>query len=80
MEEDPIQVHCRIKPGPSSLRVDHSDGTVWSDPTHSCRFHHVFGPEASQRHVFEQTALPLLESVCKGFNATLLAYGQVSLG
>lgn len=48
MEEDPIQVHCRIKPGPSLLRVDHSNGTVWSDQTHSCRFHHVFGPEASQ--------------------------------
>jgi kinesin family protein 11 len=83
MEEDPIQVHCRVKPSPSSasfLRVDHSNGTVWADAGHSCRFHHVFGPEASQRHVFEQTALPLLESVCKGFNATLLAYGQTGSG
>lgn len=81
MEEDPIQVHCRIKPGPNSLlKVDHSNGTVWSDQSHSCRFHHVFGPEASQRHVFEQTALPLLESLCKGFNATLLAYGQTGSG
>lgn len=82
MEEDPIQVHCRIKPSPTAglLRVDHSSGAVWADSTHSCRFHHVFGPEASQRHVFEQTALPLLESVCKGFNATLLAYGQTGSG
>ena len=49
MEEDPIQVHCRIKPGPNSLlKVDHSNGTVWSDQSHSCRFHPVFGPEASQ--------------------------------
>lgn len=83
MEEDPIQVHCRIKPStavPSFLRVDHSNGMVWADASHSCRFHHVFGPEASQRHVFEQTALPLLESVCKGFNATLLAYGQTGSG
>lgn len=30
--------------------------------------------------MFEQAALPLLESVCKGFNATLLAYGQTGSG
>ena len=30
--------------------------------------------------MFEQTALPLLESLCKGFNATLLAYGQTGSG
>uniref|UniRef100_A0A7S4SDZ2 Kinesin motor domain-containing protein n=1 Tax=Alexandrium monilatum TaxID=311494 RepID=A0A7S4SDZ2_9DINO len=43
-------------------------------------FDHVFGTEASQERVHEDTARPLLECLGSGLNATLLAYGQTSSG
>ena len=42
-------------------------------------FDSVFGPMATQRQVYEGTAGDMIEtSIYKGFNATILAYGQVS--
>lgn len=38
-------------------------------------FDHVFQMDATQETVFEQTALPLLDGVLDGYNATVFAYG-----
>jgi len=83
-EEDRIQVHCRIKPLatsdlPIQLQLDYGTHTVTAGPAR-CAFHRVFPPQSTQADVFEKTAVPLLESVCRGFNATLLAYGQTGSG
>lgn len=43
-------------------------------------FDHVFGTEATQDRVYEETAQPLIEGLGAGLNATLLAYGQTSAG
>jgi kinesin family protein 3/17 len=40
----------------------------------------VYGPEATQSHVYETTARPAVLSVLEGYNATILAYGQTGTG
>jgi hypothetical protein len=36
----------------------------------------VFSPETSQDQVFRDCALPLIDFLFKGYNTTVLAYGQ----
>ena len=43
-------------------------------------FNHVYDPEASQEAVFKDCVGPLVESVVKGYNATIFAYGQTGSG
>ena len=38
-------------------------------------FDHVLGQEATQEDVFKRTAMPLLEGILTGYNATIFAYG-----
>ncbi len=45
-------------------------------PKRAFTFDYVFGPETSQRDVYEQAALPLVQSCVDGYNAAILAYGQ----
>jgi len=43
-------------------------------------FDFVFDPESSQTQVFESLGQPLVESVLKGINGCLIAYGQTGAG
>lgn len=40
----------------------------------------IFGPESTQIEVFEETAVPLIQDVLAGYNATIFAYGQTGTG
>ena len=40
-------------------------------------FNHVFSPQATQGALFDECMRPIVESVLEGYNATVLAYGQV---
>ncbi len=40
-------------------------------------FNHVYAPSATQEEVFQGCMLPIVKSVLAGYNATVLAYGQV---
>uniref|UniRef100_A0A7S0RP80 Kinesin-like protein n=1 Tax=Pyramimonas obovata TaxID=1411642 RepID=A0A7S0RP80_9CHLO len=44
------------------------------------QFDTVFGESASQIRVYESVAAPIVESVMKGFNGTVMAYGQTGTG
>jgi len=44
------------------------------------RFDAVFAPTASQRRVYEEAALPVVDGVLRGYNGTVLAYGQTGTG
>lgn len=44
-----------------------------------CAFDRVFGPESVQEDVF-LGLVPVLDTVIKGFNACVLAYGQTGAG
>jgi len=45
-----------------------------------CTFHHVFGEDATQETIFEQTTLPLINEIFKGRNCLLFAYGLSGSG
>jgi len=43
-------------------------------------FDRVFGPSSTQQDVFEYAAMPVVQDVLLGYNATIFAYGQTSSG
>lgn len=43
-------------------------------------FDSVFAPTCKQSAIFEDTALPIIESVLEGYNGTIFAYGQTGTG
>ncbi|KAE8706169.1 Sodium/hydrogen exchanger 6 [Hibiscus syriacus] len=88
-----IRVFCRCRPlnseeiaAGASMAIDFEsakDGelTVISNgaPKKTFKFDAVFGPQAEQSDVFQDTA-HLLPSVLDGFNVCIFAYGQTGLG
>lgn len=46
----------------------------------SFTFDSVYGPDSTQRQVYDETAFPLVESVIQGYNGTIFAYGQTGCG
>lgn len=54
------------------------DATAYAK--HSFTFDQVFGPNISQSQVYNQQCRPIIDSVFRGFNATILAYGQTGTG
>jgi kinesin family protein 3/17 len=48
--------------------------------THPFTFDTVFNEDSSQLEVYEYTAKPAVQCVLKGYNATILAYGQTGTG
>ena len=43
----------------------------------SFTYDHVFNPDSTQDEIYNACVQPLLDEFLKGFNATILAYGQV---
>ena len=43
-------------------------------------FDHTYDWRATQELIFNQTALPILESIMEGYNGTIFAYGQTGTG
>ena len=46
----------------------------------SFKFSHVFDQESSQQDIYNVAARPILDSVLKGYNGTIMAYGQTASG
>jgi kinesin family protein 3/17 len=40
----------------------------------------TFEPTSEQKNVFNLAALPIIESLLKGYNGTIFAYGQTGTG
>ena len=45
-----------------------------------CVADNVFGAEATTAEVFTTTAKSIVQSVCRGYNGTIFAYGQTASG
>lgn len=43
-------------------------------------FDFVFSEHTTQSQVYQKTALPLIDTVLEGYNATLFAYGATGCG
>ena len=83
-----VRVVCRIRPLNAKELAFSSHGNcikisnethldiVVDEASHPYQFDRVFGPDSDQLSVFEYTAIPLIQDVLKGYNATIFAYGQ----
>ncbi|KAL1919089.1 uncharacterized protein VTP21DRAFT_2470 [Calcarisporiella thermophila] len=87
----PSNEHERVDTTPYLDRVSDTE-VVMNPPEHSnayktrnrapehYQFTHVFGHDATQHDVFQETALPLVRGVLNGENALLFAYGVTNSG
>ncbi|GLE04391.1 hypothetical protein PINS_up013333 [Pythium insidiosum] len=89
-----VQVSCRVRPpdagsaassgsavsllAPTTVCVDGSHASEKAPTTFS--FDSVFGPETTQRELFDAVGEPLVRHVLDGFHCALLAYGQSGSG
>ena len=72
----------------ANTKADESRGTIIvenpkgddGEPPKSFTFDHVFGPDITQKGLYDKAAAPAVESVLNGFNATVFAYGQTGAG
>ena len=53
------------------------DGSAEDDTVKKFTFDAVYDENSTQRAVYDETGYPLVESVLKGYNGTMFAYGQV---
>ncbi|XP_055970273.1 centromere-associated protein E [Sorex fumeus] len=50
------------------------------DGSKSFNFDRVFGSEESTKNVYEEIAMPIIDSAIQGYNGTIFAYGQTASG
>jgi kinesin family member 5 len=48
--------------------------------TYRFTFDRIFGPDSEQKDVFDYIGRPVVDSIFKGYNGTIFAYGQTSSG
>lgn len=49
-------------------------------PNKDFAYDSVYGIDSIQQEVYDESAFPLVESVIKGYNGTIFAYGQTGCG
>ncbi|CAG8443698.1 9187_t:CDS:2 [Diversispora eburnea] len=54
--------------------------TVTCERKQNYTFDYVFGPEATQKEIFDKTVKGMVDKFTEGYNVTILAYGQTSSG
>ncbi|CAH8510195.1 unnamed protein product [Schistosoma mattheei] len=84
-----VKVGVRVRPL-SDSEVNDGSSTCLSYPNEENQliigndrlfgFDYVFKETDSQEHVYKKAALPMVENILKGYNATLFAYGQTGSG
>ncbi|KAJ2367173.1 Kinesin- motor protein, partial [Coemansia sp. RSA 2607] len=87
-----IQVVVRCRDAP--MRQLKTNATIVVHPVHGqdvkidgpasvARAYHydgVFGPKATQEHIYDKVVRPILHEVMQGYNCTIFAYGQTGTG
>ena len=61
------------------LRLESTLGLVDAGGDRKFDFDYVYGPNTAQSVIYDQTTAPLLNHIFEGYNATIIAYGQVIL-
>ena len=85
----PVKVALRIRPlvprekdeaCNECIRTIPGFQQVIFDKDKNFSFDYVFGPSSPQVEIYETSVQPLLAHLYKGYNATVLAYGQTASG
>jgi kinesin family protein 5 len=92
MSSGNIKVVCRFRPqnkrelaegGIPIVQLDDNGESATIDGSEfkgAFTFDRVFGPDASQDHVFSYSVKSIVDEVIKGYNGTVFAYGQTGSG
>lgn len=88
VETVPIQIAVRIRPlkttealqQPKATVIPLTSTKVGVGKSKKFTFHHVFGPDSTQRNVYTECVKPLVQHVFDGYNCTVMAYGQTGSG
>mmetsp|Transcript_36829 Transcript_36829/g.78169 ORF Transcript_36829/g.78169 Transcript_36829/m.78169 type:complete len:716 (-) Transcript_36829:71-2218(-) len=87
--EESIRVFCRFRPqnqlerdhlGSICVEIPDTQSVYVPNGEYTFNFDRVFGWDSSQREVYDVAAKPVIDSVLRGFNGTVFAYGQTSSG
>ncbi|KAE8630706.1 hypothetical protein XENTR_v10000928 [Xenopus tropicalis] len=87
-EEDAVKVCVRVRPLIQREQGDQST-LLWKagsntisqvDGTKSFSFDRVFNSHESTSQVYQEIAVPIIQSALQGYNGTIFAYGQTSSG
>jgi len=88
--EESIKVCCRFRPQNDQEKVNNGKvcvevaegGTtvVLQNSDHTFVFDRVFSMDSTQKEVYDYAAKPIIQSVLRGFNGTVFAYGQTASG
>jgi kinesin family protein 5 len=78
-----VKVVCRIRPEnekeinsghKTCIRQDATTMEIFGDDgSHSFVFDQIFGPSCTQDDIFQYAAMPLINDVLSGYNATIFA-------
>jgi kinesin family member 5 len=78
-----VKVVCRVRPqnqmelnqgGSSCVRLNETNIEVnLEEGSHMFSFDRIFGPDSLQQDVFDFCAVPLINDVLQGYNATIFA-------
>lgn len=90
-EESALKIYCRLRPDDEQTTSAEVTLEQKSDTVIELRrpksifkqeytFEHVFGSEASQETIFQQIGLPKIDSLLKGQNGLIFAYGATGSG
>ncbi|CAG8452779.1 5095_t:CDS:2 [Acaulospora morrowiae] len=80
-EEDLTNLPSRFQKNVLSISPSPSQVTVNGEKKQTYTFDRVFGPETTQKEIYDQTVQSMVEEkFMKGYNVTILAYGQTSSG
>ena len=89
-----VRVVVRVRPldknevargNASILDVDRGNSQVMlfssrAVPPKVFAFDAVYGPDAEQQLIYDETGFPLIENILEGYNGTIFAYGQTGCG
>jgi len=64
----------------SEMQVSCFKHNVEDDIPRSFTYDQVYDDDSKQQDVYDECAFPLVESVLKGYNGTIFAYGQTGCG
>ncbi|XP_076242067.1 kinesin-like protein KIF23 [Calliopsis andreniformis] len=94
--KEPVKVFCRLRPmnhpnDVSCIKIISNTSLIITPPESvlnirnanraiQTSFSHIFGPNASQKEVFDIVALPLVENLINGKNSLLFTYGVSGSG
>ena len=88
--QENVRVVCRVRPhNQKELSSINSSACVTlsqqnldlsvNDDIYSFQFDRIFGPESNYYGVYKYTAMPLIQDIFSGYDATIFAYGQTGI-